>query len=159
MDIQNDLSEWATVAGQPEGVPGRITAIKPVDIERAMRLINSIRSRHGAKPVVFDHDLAGLALSHAQAMASNGRVTNSFGPGGGLRSRLAAAGFRGIAAENVGAGHSTVDSLLQDWQRSRGHRNNLVHPKMTHFGIAAVTNPVSRYRAYWTLILFRPASH
>jgi uncharacterized protein YkwD len=159
MDIQNDISEWIAVANPIEGVAGQAAAVRGVDIERATRLINTIRSRHGAKPVVFDRELADLALNHAVTMASNGRVTNSFGPGGGLRSRMAEAGLRGIAAENVGAGHSTVDSLLQDWQRSRGHLANLVHGRMTHFGLAAATNPVSRYRAYWTLILFRPASH
>jgi len=159
MDIQNDIHEWIAAASPIEGVDGQATTGKFIDIDRATRLINTIRSRHGAKPIVFDQGLADLALNHAITMASNGRVTNSFGPGGGLRSRLAEVGLRGIAAENVGAGHSTVDSLLQDWQRSRGHRANLVHGKMTHFGLAAATNPVSRYRAYWDLILFRPASH
>ena len=159
MDIQNDISEWVAAASQLDNVAGEVRGVKSVDIERARHLINNIRSRNGAKPVLFDQGLADLAHDHAVAMASNGRVTNSFGPSGGLRSRLAAAGLRGVAAENVGAGHSTVDSLLQDWQRSRGHHGNLVHAKMTHFGLAAATNPISRYRLYWALILFRPASH
>ena len=68
---------------------GPVPAVKPIDIGRVTRLINRIRARHDADAVVFDKQLAALATEHCLMMASNGRVTNSFGPGTGLRSRLA----------------------------------------------------------------------
>ncbi|HSM41678.1 MAG TPA: CAP domain-containing protein [Afifellaceae bacterium] len=159
MAIQNDISDWFAAVSRMDGINGHSASARTIDNDHATQLINAIRARHGAGAVVHDHRLADLALNHALDMASNGRVTSSFGPGGNLGSRIARAGMRGTAAENIGAGHSTVDSLLQDWQRSRGHRQNLVDRRMTHFGLAAAANPVSRYRAYWALVLFRPASH
>jgi uncharacterized protein YkwD len=147
-------------AGQPlSRTADNAPDVKSIDIDRITRLINQIRARQGVKPVLADARLMDLALNHSLMMASNGRVANSFGPGTGLRSRLAEAGLHGVAAENVGAGHSTVDSLLQDWGRSRGHLANLASAKMTHFGFAAAVNPLSRFRTYRTLILFRPPSH
>ena len=91
-------------------------------------------------------------------MAEQGRVANAFGPGTSLRSRLAAAGMRGVGAECVGAGHSTVDSLFQDWAKSRGHLKIMTSPGMSSYGFAAAANPRSKYRTYWTLILLRPSS-
>ena len=85
-------------------------------------MLNNIRVRQGLPPVVQDERLVALAQDHARMMAERGRVANSFGPGTSLRSRLASAGLRGVGAECVGAGHSTVDSLFQDWALSRAAR-------------------------------------
>ncbi len=158
MALFNRIHAFENVASPMSGIADALV-VKSIDIDRTARLINQMRARHGAKPVLADAQLTTLALNHSMMMASNGRVTNSFGPGTGLRSRLAEAGVRGVAAENVGAGHSTVDSLIQDWGRSRGHLANLASERMTHFGFAAAINPLSRFRTYWTLILFRPPSH
>lgn len=159
MTIQNDISNRFAAVGRMDRISGQSASAIAIDIDRAGRLINSIRERHGAGSVVGDRKLCDLALDHALALAMKGRVSSSLGLGGSLGKRIAQAGLRGLAAENVGAGHSTMDSLLQDWQRSRGHRENLVDRRMTHFGLASAINPVSRYRTFWTLVLFRPASH
>lgn len=136
---------------------GKLRALGQIDVGRAGKLLNRVRARYRLAPVVQDERLMALAQDHARMMAEQGRVTNSFGPGTGLRSRLAAAGLRGVGAECVGAGHSTVDSLFQDWAQSRGHLKIMTGAGMTRYGFAAAANPRSRYRTYWTLILLRPS--
>lgn len=160
MALLQDIQELAAIDG---GVGfarhGSLPSLKSIDVGRAGKLLNQIRARHGAAPVVADERLEALAAEHAGMMADLGWVTNDFGPGTSLRSRLAAAGLRGVGAESVGAGHSTVDSLFQDWAQSRGHCKIMTQPGMTSYGFSAATNPRSRYRIYWTLILLRPSTN
>lgn len=154
-DIQ-ELEALGAMAGY--SAHGMLPLPSPIDISRAGKLLNQIRHRHGAGPVAPDKCLERLARVHALTMAERGRVANCFGPGTSLRSRLAAAGLHGVGAESVGAGHSTVDSLFQDWEQSRGHLRIMTSTGMARYGFAAATNPRSRYRTYWTLILLRPST-
>jgi uncharacterized protein YkwD len=78
--------------------------------------------------------------------------------GGSLPRRVSAAGYDwGFAAENLGAGYSTLDDAVQGWKTSPGHRKNLLDPHATEIGIAAVATPAgSHHRNYWALVLATP---
>ncbi len=158
MALLQDIQELEADGGNKSPRRGKLPSIKQIDVGRAGKLLNRIRVRHGLLPVVRDERLVMLAQDHARMMAELGRVANSLGPGTSLRSRLASAGLRGVGAECVGAGHSTVDSLFQDWAQSRGHLDIMTSSGMASYGFAAAANPRSRYRTYWTLILLRPSS-
>ena len=159
MAISQVIQELEAEGGIESSRGSKLSSLKHIDVGRAGKLLNRIRVRQGLSPVVQDERLVALAQDHASMMAERGRVTNSFGPGTSLRSRLAAAGLRGVGAECVGAGHSTADSLFQDWAQSRGHHKIMTSDGMTSYGFAAAANPRSRYRTYWTLILLRPSSN
>jgi uncharacterized protein YkwD len=78
--------------------------------------------------------------------------------GGSLPKRVTAAGYDwGAAAENLGAGYASLDDVIAGWKASAGHRQNLLNPRVTEIGIAAVATPSgSKHRNYWALILATP---
>ena len=84
--------------------------------------------------------------------------TRLLASGGSLPKRVTAAGYHwGAAAENLGAGYSSLNDVISGWKASAGHRRNLLNPNVTEIGIAAVaTPPGSKHRNYWALILAAP---
>lgn len=133
----------------------RVSAAK-INLRQAERYINRVRSRYGARPVRMESRLVEAAMRHSLMMARKGKMAHQFGPGTRFKDRVKKAGIRGSAAENVGAGYSSMESVIDSWLRSLGHRRNLLNRKLTHIGMAAAVNPASKYRTYWTLILARP---
>jgi uncharacterized protein YkwD len=96
------------------------------------------------------------ATDYARAMGASDKINHRIG--GSLPRRVAASGFRwGAVAENLAAGYSSLDETMAGWKASAGHRRNLLNPRVTEIGIAAVaTPPGSRHRNYWALILAMP---
>ena len=130
----------------------RVSTAK-INLRKAERYINRIRVRHGAGRVRMEGRLIKAAQRHSLMMARKGKLAHQFGPGTRFKDRIQKAGIRGSAAENVSAGYSSMESTVDGWHRSAGHRRNLLNRKLTHIGMAAAVNPASRYRTYWTLIL------
>ncbi len=145
----------AFVSGAQAAIGRRVTVSK-IDLRQAERYINRIRKRHGAGPVHMERRLVEAAMRHSLMMARKGKMAHQFGPGTRFRDRIKNAGIHGSAAENIGAGYSSIESAVDGWLRSPGHRRNLLNRKLTHIGMAAAVNPASKYRTYWTLILARP---
>ena len=135
---------------------GRQVSVSKINLRQAERYINQVRARHGAGPVRMEVRLVEAALRHSLMMARKGKMAHQFGFGTRFKDRIKKAGIRGAAAENVGAGYSSIESVIDGWLRSPGHRRNLLNRKLTHIGMAAAVNPASKYRTYWTLILARP---
>jgi uncharacterized protein YkwD len=135
---------------------GRRVSVAKINLRQAEQYINQVRARHGAGPVRMEDRLVEAALSHSLMMAQKGKMAHQFGRGTRFRDRIKKAGIYGSAAENVGAGYSSMQSAIDGWLRSPGHRRNLLNRKLTHIGMAAAVNPASKYRTYWTLILARP---
>jgi uncharacterized protein YkwD len=128
----------------------------PLDAARAARLITAYRVENGLAPVRVDSRLMQAAASYARAMGERDRISHRIG--GSLPSRVSAAGYDwGAAAENLGAGHASIDDVLAGWRRSAGHRQNLLNPHVTEIGIAAVATPAgATHSSYWALILASP---
>ena len=135
---------------------GHRVSVAKINLWQAERYINRVRVRHGAGRVRMEDRLVEAALRHSLMMARKGKLAHQFGPGTRFSARIRKAGNYGSAAENVGAGYSSMQSVIDGWLRSPGHRRNLLNRKLTHIGMAAAVNPTSRYRTYWTLILARP---
>jgi hypothetical protein len=52
--------------------------------------------------------------------------------------------------ENIAAGYSTIQNVIDGWIDSEGHCRNLRSASITHFGIAMAANDTSDYFRYWT---------
>ena len=145
-----------TFVSDAQAAFGRQVSVSKINLRQAERYINQVRARHGAGPVRMEVRLVEAALRHSLMMARKGKMAHQFGFGTRFKDRIKKAGIRGAAAENVGAGYSSIESVIDGWLRSPGHRRNLLNRKLTHIGMAAAVNPASKYRTYWTLILARP---
>lgn len=112
--------------------------------------INSFRRANGLPAVKTDGALMALAQRHASAMARAGTISHDIG--GSFSSRVS--GLRRTqAAENVAAGHASFATTLQQWIDSSGHRQNLLMRGATRVGVASASNPASRYKTFWALII------
>ncbi len=68
------------------------------------------------------------------------------------KDRAARAGFRAkIASENVASGQKSFSDVMYYWERSSGHRKNLLRPNVSAAGMAMAQTGGGR--AYWTLVL------
>ena len=120
--------------------------------EEALAGINAFRAEHGLVPLKIDSGLIELAKDQAGVMAAKQHLSHEVD--GDFESRMNRGGFKKqVGAENVGAGHADVADTLAAWQRSPGHRANLLMPDAVHFGMARADAPEARYKNYWALIL------
>lgn len=120
-------------------------------------LINAFRAEHGLKPVMIDRDLVRAAELQVIAMASKDVLSHEVA--GDFNARMNAAGFsRAAAAENVGAGHQTVENAIKSWIASPHHRDNMLMKDATRIGLVRGSAPGNRYSSYWALELASNAS-
>lgn len=64
--------------------------------------------------------------------------------------RMKRVGYRRLAAENIAYGQASLDRVLKAWMNSRGHRRNMLHPRMRYFGLAYSERKGLKY---WTMVL------
>jgi uncharacterized protein YkwD len=120
----------------------------------AAALITRIRSEHGLGPVRPDAQLKAFAAAQAAAMASAGVMAHDVA--GDFASRIERAGLgRVMAAENLGAGYQSLPEVLEAWQKSAGHRENLLMSGITRIGLARDAR-AQFGGPYWALVLAGP---
>ena len=140
----------AACASSPTKLSGNVP-VKDVSHE-AVGLINQFRASNGLPPVIVDSSLVEAARYQAVAMASANVLSHEIG--GDFTSRMNSAGFYyANAAENVGAGHSSVEDAINAWIRSPHHHDNMLMKDATRIGMVVADAPNSRYRNYWALDL------
>lgn len=108
-------------------------------------------------PLTWSCELKMAALSHSMDMANNNFFSHTGYSGQTLSSRANAAGYAWSAlGENIAAGTSSVNSVMQLWIDSPGHCANIMGSSFTNFGAAKFSNSSSRYHVYWTQAFGRP---
>ena len=92
--------------------------------------MNRHRADAGLQPVSYDPDLSSWAGRNnvAQCWRGLGHHVNPCG------------------VQNCGWNYADAQSVAQGWMNSAGHRQNMLSPSITRFGIAYGPGP------YWTLI-------
>ncbi len=137
------------------------------EIKREMLdLINTVRGeprqcggeRFGAAPPVdWDEQLQHAASAHSNAMAQAGFFSHTGPEGDTPWERVEAAGYAARATgENIAAGYSESNGVVETWLESPGHCANLMRPEFTEVGVACSREPDSEYGTYWTLKLAAP---
>ncbi len=99
---------------------------------------NAERQARGAAALVWDEELAAIALAHAEAMASRGEMFHS--------------SVDRPYAENCWMGSATyhdAETIVQSWMASDHHRTWLLCPSLKHVGVGISRNGASMYAA-WT---------
>jgi uncharacterized protein YkwD len=113
--------------------------------------INTYRAKSGLAPLNTNRTLTSVADLQCRLMIANGRIGHQFGPGTRLTERLVRAGGEPrLIAENVARGQAGISEVMAAWMRSPGHRRNMLHPRMTEFGLAQKS---ANGQPYWALVL------
>jgi uncharacterized protein YkwD len=131
-----------------------------VSDREAATAINAIRARNGLGALSHSRALQVIASQQARWMAEADRLAHEVRTGLDLSGRIERAGYQGIAGENISAGYTTLDSVIEGWMASPDHRHNMLEPDFTEFGIAAARvgpGRQSRFGVYWALVLGAPA--
>ena len=142
---------------------------RSADVREATRQLfegtNALRSDAGRTALVRSPALAAAAASFAEFMAR----TDEYGheaDGSDPSTRAARAGYdacivaENIAYQSLSTGFSTgelVQSLLDGWMDSPGHRANLLAPDLTELGVA-ITRSARSGKYYGVQLFGRPRS-
>jgi uncharacterized protein YkwD len=126
--------------------------VQPLNPEAALAAVNAFRVKYRRGTVVLDARLTKAAALQSETQAKQNWISHD-GPGGSRpKDRAARAGYRAkIASENVASGQKSFSDVMQSWQGSAGHRENLLRPEVTAIGVAMAKG--SNGRPYWTLVL------
>jgi uncharacterized protein YkwD len=133
----------------------------------ALRIVNQYRTAGAscgargtfapAAALTLNAKLTSAAYGHSRDMADNNYFSHDSLDGRSMVDRVNAAGYAwSTIGENIAAGYSSVQSVVEGWMASDGHCANLMNPRFTEFGLACARNSDSTYRIYWTQDLGRP---
>lgn len=122
--------------------------------------VNAERRAAGAEPLTADPRLDAAAQKHAEDMLARVFYDHISPEGTTPRQRVQAAGYLAdTVGENIAAGHFTVDTVVDAWLHSSGHRRNILDPRFRHLGVGiAVGSYEHRYQVLWVQDFGRPAS-
>ena len=113
---------------------------------------NRARSAAGLPQVRANSLLAQVAADHACDMARRGQMTHSGSTTSGPAERVKARGYdTRITAENIAAGPFDTGRVLAEWQKSPGHRANILLPQVDEFGIGRAVGADGRTQ-YWAAV-------
>jgi uncharacterized protein YkwD len=130
-------------------------------IDQVLSLVNGQRQQAGLKPLRLNSLLTASAQAHSQDMALNDFFSHQGSNGSTAAQRILAAGYNYITlGENIAAGYSTPEGVVQGWMESPPHRSNILHPSLEEIGIGFyfLENDagVSNFRYYWTQDFGKP---
>lgn len=110
-----------------------------------------------AAAIGWNGKLFDAAAVHALDMASNNYFEHDSRDGRSFSDRITAAGYSWSAAgENIAAGYSNIDGVMQGWLDSPGHCANIMSGNFTEVAVSCVRNDNASYRYYWAMELARP---
>jgi uncharacterized protein YkwD len=137
-------------SGPPAGVTTAPAQLSTATITAA---INGVRQANGRKALAYNYRLEEAARSQARIMADRDQLSHNLGTS--LRQRVTAAGYDGAVGENVAGGQRTLEQAIQGWLDSSKHRETLLSPRFTEFGLAVAAvapGKKSRYGIYWAFV-------
>lgn len=110
-----------------------------------------------AAPLRWSSQLALASAAHSADMATLNYFSHTSADGRSMVDRVNTTGYRWASlGENIAAGHSGIDSVVEGWMRSEGHCANIMNPAFDEMALACVIGaPGSRYGQYWTQNLAR----
>jgi len=114
-------------------------------------LVNQERAAQNLKPLTWDSQLHEAARNHSEDMAANNYFSHTSLDGRTLVDRIEDAGYHWNAAgENIAAGYSTPQAVVNGWMNSAGHRQNILNSSYCDLGVGYAFDQSSTYDHYWT---------
>jgi len=113
--------------------------------------VNAQRRANGQSAVRFNRQLGQAAMNHACDMSANNFFGHNGSNGSTVQRRVRSAGYQDcLVAENLAWGYPSSQQIISGWMNSAGHRTNMLHPRVTEFGVAITDGPKG---PNWVLVL------
>jgi uncharacterized protein YkwD len=126
----------------------------PTFEEQVITLTNLERAKVANCPALNHNlQLAAAAEIHSLDMANQNYFGHIGSDGSTSSSRAIAAGYMLSVGENIAAGQTTPESVMNAWMSSAGHRANILNCSYRSIGLGYVSDPndtFGPYRHYWT---------
>jgi uncharacterized protein YkwD len=114
-------------------------------------------SYNAAAALNWNDKLFNAAASHSADMANNNYFSHTGQNGSSFSQRITAAGYSWrTAGENIAAGQSSIQQVMEGWLQSPGHCANIMNSAYVDVGVSCVQNSASTYTQYWTMELAAP---
>lgn len=120
---------WDADDQPADGADSQAVYVMPSDPYGFINILNSYRASAGLAPVAYDPNLSAWA-SQNNAVQCNKGIGHHVNPG---------------CFQNCGWNYTSAWEVANGWLHSPGHRDNMLRPGITRFGIAYGPGP------YWTL--------
>lgn len=134
---------------------------------RVLVLANEARARSrrcgskqfsAAQPLRLSDTLSKAALAHSRDMADHSSMAHEGSNGSTPAERVTRAKYKWrVVGENVAAGPTTADEVMQGWLASPHHCENIMDPRFTELGVGFVFDTDSDSGVYWTQVFAVPA--
>lgn len=123
---------------------------------RVFELMNTERIENNLDPLRINEQLVLAAEYHSQSMANDDFFSHQGINGSTPFERMIDEGYSYQAAgENIAAGFTTPESVVEAWMGSSGHRANILSSDFTEVGIGHQYNSNDigqvNYHHYWTV--------
>jgi len=132
-------------------------ATDPAFINKVLELTNQFRAQNGLSALKLNTELNAAAQNHSQDMAVSDYFSHTGKNGSQPWDRAKAVGYEARSmGENIAAGYTTPEAVVQGWINSPGHRANLLNANYTELGVGYFllendTGSVN-YGRYWTQV-------
>ena len=130
--------------------------VQRVNALRAAGAVCGITIYAAAPALNWNNLLQQAAVGHSSDMAKNNYFSHDSLDGKTFAQRLTDAGYYDSAAgENIAAGDSSVEQVVNRWLNSPGHCVNMLNPTYRDIGVACASSNNASYGNYWTMDLGR----
>jgi len=128
------------------------TGLARADFEsEVIELVNAERQDLGINPLSYDADLAVAARLHSQDMGNQDYFSHDSLDGTKFYERIIDEGYDyNLCGENIAAGQSTPEDVVDTWMNSPGHRANILNPDFCDIGVGYASVAGSTYNHHWT---------
>jgi len=118
--------------------------------KRVLELVNEERAARGLSALKWSNELSNVARAHSKDMHDRGFFSHTSPDGKSPFDRIKAAGISySYAAENIAAGQSTPEAVVEGWMNSKGHRENILNANLKYLGVGFY-EAAGGYKYYWT---------
>lgn len=130
----------ASIMGPPSSPENEVAEL--VNVERAIQNL---------QPMAWNDMLGTAARGHSEDMALQNYFSHTSLDGRIFSQRITAAGYSyNACGENIAAGYSTPQAVMNGWMNSPGHRANILNPAFCDIGVGYAFRSGSTYGHYWT---------
>jgi uncharacterized YkwD family protein/spore coat assembly protein SafA len=133
--------------GQKVKIPD-LSGIKAIERE-VINLTNQQRAKYGLKPLIADWELSRVARYKSMDMRDRRYFSHQSPTYGSPFTMMKNFGIHyRSAGENIAAGQTTAQAVVNAWMNSEGHRKNILNASFTHIGVGYASGGSMKH--YWT---------
>ncbi|MBU6952299.1 CAP domain-containing protein [Hahella sp. HN01] len=110
-----------------------------------------------APALTWNCKLGKAATKHTKDMVDNNFFSHTGSDGSSVSDRVRAQGYQyRTVGENIAAGYSSVEQVMDGWLKSPGHCANIMRSSYTELGAEKISTSTADYPHYWTSVFGAP---